>query len=722
MANIKKINIDGTTYDIEAVSFGGRSSADWENMIHGVVDTYVIQTAKSSASGYAGIVNSASATVTTTKAVLDTLVNNKPSGTGTDTYKVGDIILMEATSDGTKVFDRWISSVDASGNISLAVLETQVATHYHEITPSISKALTSATATYNTEGIAKVGSDKTVVTGVSGTPVVVTSVTGGGSVTHDLTLASTSSGGLGHSHTVNSHSHSVTLGDTALVSTRANAYTSLTSVNTTLHGHNDNVTVAGSTTGATSSKVITGGGTTAVMTSLKDETNTTSSNTAGLTTANNTTGTTTGTNTAGVTAKANTTALSTKGTALTTDANTAALATNSNTTAVSTKGTSLTTKSNTAALATSVQVSSNTTGTTNTADAGSHTHSVSATTTENVIKTVTVATKVLTGGTFSAGTLPTVQGTVVKSVGSVSKTVMTGATLNNNAFTFTSHSVSGEVLYFASKSQTVGITPTTTTISAISSLSTGTQSEGSLPTLSFTSATQSFTSGKVTATCTTGSGGTHSHGFAHTHTIEAHTHGIDSHSHTIEAHTHGIASHTHGIASHLHTIDSHTHGIDGHTHSVSAHNHTIASHTHTYAKSVKNGTANAYTSLTSVNTTLHAHNADVTTAGGMKDNSTSKVITGGGTTSVIAKLKADAAYATDSKTPVTDTKYYKLTGSITHPGYTITTASLSNLIATGTVKQAAAATTSVVKSITTASASFVSNVTKTGVNKGGSPA
>jgi peptidase E len=633
MANIKKINIGGTTYDIEALHFGGRSAGDWEDMIHGVVDTYVIKTEKSSDPDYASVVNSEDAKFKVTKSVLDNLVNNAPTGTGTDTYKVGDIILMEDTSDGKKVFDRWISSIEENGDIYLSILETQVATHHHEIPAasiSKSKAIVSVRPTYtaSTDAIAKVGDDKTVVTGVNGTPIVVTSVTGGGSVNSTLSLSSDSSG-LGHSHTVDSHNHSVTLGDGVLVSTRANAYTSLTSVTTTLHNHNDDVTAAGSKTGAVSKTVVTGGNTTACITSLKDESNTTSSNTAGLTTGSNTAGTTTGTNTA--------------------------------------------------ALSTGVQVSSSASVDVDTADAGSHSHTVNVETTTNVVKSVDVAGSVITSITFGAGSLPTVQGTVVKSVTSVSKTVMTNATLNNATITYTSCSISGDVLYFESKDHTVGITPSTTVISTIGGLSTGGQSAGSLPSLSFTSVGQSFTSGKVSATGSAADAGSHSHGFAHTHTIESHTH------------------------------------------SVSAHTHTIASHTHTYKKSVKDGTANAYTSLTSVTTTLHDHNDDVTAAGSKISAVSKTVVTGGNTTSVIAKLKADAAYDTDAKTPGTDTKYYKLTGTITHSGYTFTIASLKDLITTDSVTQAAAATTSVLKSITTDSSDFVTNVTKTGVNKGGNP-
>jgi hypothetical protein len=123
---------------------------------------------------------------------------------------------MGATSDGKKNFDRWVSSVEGE-NITLDILETQVATHHHEITSSTSNAITSVNANgYVT--VPTVGNSINVLTIkdeqslVNGELDVITSVeystnpdSDGG---HTLEISEgTLEDGVGHNHNISSHSH-----------------------------------------------------------------------------------------------------------------------------------------------------------------------------------------------------------------------------------------------------------------------------------------------------------------------------------------------------------------------------------------------------------------------------------------------------------------------------------------------------------------------------------
>ena len=162
---IKQIKTDSSNvYTIDAPLWCGKTFEDIESMIHGVVDTYVIpSTVSSTTSGYDKVVATTLAQTSTTKAILNTLTSS------TATFKVGDIILMGATSDGTKHFDRWVSKINGD-TIYLDVLETQVATHHHTITTGSAKALTGVSKTTSTTNkMATVGSNTTVVTGKTST-------------------------------------------------------------------------------------------------------------------------------------------------------------------------------------------------------------------------------------------------------------------------------------------------------------------------------------------------------------------------------------------------------------------------------------------------------------------------------------------------------------------------------------------------------------------------
>lgn len=255
----------GVAHDLDAKYWDGHSYSDLTSMVHGVVDTYVIAAQTSNKTdAYKAVVESTSAQCSTTVSNLNTLT----SSASTNTYKVGDIVLMGATSDGKINFDRWVSKISGT-TVYLDVLETQVATHTHNVTTGSGKTLTGVSATTNTtSNVAKVGTAVSVVT--SGTGTVVTGVAYNGTGSNTMKIESVSSGGVGHSHTVNSHTHSITLGQDALVSQKANAFTSLVSVSLTPHSHGNNVSAAGTPTNSTSLKYVSGGSTDTFIKTLKD--------------------------------------------------------------------------------------------------------------------------------------------------------------------------------------------------------------------------------------------------------------------------------------------------------------------------------------------------------------------------------------------------------------------------------------------------------------------
>lgn len=597
---IKQIKIGEKSYDIDALKWNGHEFSDIESMVHGVVDTYVIPAQTSGTSDYKAVVESSAAQVSTTLTALNTLTNSPDE----NEYKVGDVILMGATSDGTNNFDRWVSKISGT-TIYLDVLETQVATHHHTITRTSANALTGVSASSTTTNtMAMVGSAVTVATGGSGG--VVTSVAYNGEGSHTLAVAAGTSGdGVGHSHTVSPHNHSVSFTPNTLVSRTIDAVTSLTSADYTPHKHASNVTAAGSTTDSTEINYVYGGGTATFITSLKDSTLTTGS------------------------------------TGLTTDS------------------TELTT--------------STTASTEKTTTVSSHVHSVSVTTTENFVKTVSLAGNVTTSASLNY-TAPTVAANVVTSLTYASKTAVTSATLTGTTTfmsTWTATVDASGVLSFNTTTASVGISAPTTSVASITSVSTGTQSAGSAV-LTTTSATQTYTSGKVTATCNTGAAGEHSHGFSHNHTITGHT-------------------------------------------------HTIASHTHSYVKSVKDGGGSAYVSLSTSSYTPHTHGANVTAAGSSSNDTKITYIKEGSKTTVVQDLlDTSKTLTTTSAAPGTDTKYYKISGRITHPGLTVVSKDISTLMSTTSITPATSSGEKPLKSITFTSAAFINSVTeKTSTNKGG---
>lgn len=601
---IKKIKAsDGVTYEIDAKKWDGHSFDEMINLVHGVVDTYVIpaQTTNKT-TDYKAIVESESAQVTTTLSKLKGLVSNAENGFtyNWDKIGVGDIILMGATSDGKTNFDRWVSYVGTETDpvIKLDVLETQVATHHHTIdipvatvsrTLTSAKALTSADTTSTTANVAKAGTAVTnVLTGESGK--VLTNVEYSGNGSYSLKIETGASTDYGHKHTVNSHSHTVTFKPSTYVSRTLDAYYSLTSKSYTPHTHT-NVTVAGTPTNSSDETYVTGVSASAqFIKTLKNSPQTTGSNTAALATDD---------------------------------------------------------------IAADVV----------TASSGAHTHSVSATT-ESTVKTVSLQANVVTSVNHSY-TAPTVAGTVVTSVTSEKKTALATAVVTTSVVN--TATVTDGILSFGMVIPTVSTT--SVTVSGVKSVSTTSQSAGSTS-FSFTSGTQTYTSGTLTATCTTGSAGAHTHGFSHTHAIP--------------------------------------------------------SHTHSYNKSVTDTSDYAITSLSTGTLTTHTHNTNVSAAGAHVDDSTPiNIVTGGSATSFVRDLiNTDKTITSASAAPETSTVYGKITGTITHPGLTLTQRDFGNTSITPAVDTGEKA----IKSITYgSSSSFVTDVTitttsgsiKTSPNKGG---
>ena len=604
--DIKQIKIGDVSYDIDALKWGGHEFTELSSLIYGGAETFVIPLSKSSTPGYADIVNSTKTTLSTTKTILNGLMANGQANGG---YKLGDVILIEATSDGNKVFDRWISAVEGD-NVTLSVLETQVATHHHTVgvTTSKAKALTGATHTTTTNAIPTVGSTKTVLTGTSGE--VITSVTYDGDGVNTLAIATATSaevGGVSHSHTVNSHNHTVKFTPSTLVSQTVSAYTSLTSANYIPHTHT-NTTVAGTPTNASKITYATGAGSTdSFIKTLTDSSTTTN----------------TGSNTVGLSTSANTTGLST-----------------------------------------STQASTDEVGSTVlTVSGGSHTHTVTTTTTESVITSVSLAGNVITSVKLNY-TDPTVQANVVTAVTYTSTKAVSSVNLTGTTTFFSSCSVdTAGVLSFGTGS--VGVSYETKTVASTVTPTTKSQASGSAS-ITVTSVSQTYTEGKVGASGTANSAGAHQHGFSHTHKIPSHT-------------------------------------------------HTIAAHTHTYVKTVAGTTGSAYISLTTSSYIPHTHNSDVTVVGTTTNGTALKYVTGGSTTSVISNLVSGEKSCTcSSSAPGTDKQYYKLSGEIVFPGLTLGKKTLS----TTDVTSVAAGTEKPIISITyTSSNNFVTGVT---VDNGGS--
>ena len=467
LGTIKKIRTNGGDFLIDASYLNGKSFEDLRGMVQGVVSTYVIPTSNEGKDGYDSVVNSGDNSIIISKTNLNSLI--KPENTSGE-YKIGDIILMEATSDGTKVFDRWVSDINED-NITLTVLETQVATHHHTLGVNTGDAIVGAEPTF-TSVIPTVGSEVTVLTGTSGT--IVTSVnydeTDEGGHNFELSEASQDdNGSVGHSHIVNSHDHNVVFKPIDFVNQTVEVYNTLTSGNYTPHTHTT-TSVAGAKEDQTAISYVYEGQTEEFIKTLKDSDE---QNTGDV--------------------------------SLTTDSNVDGL----EATTITLAGT-------------------DTIQDIKTTNNGEHTHNVSAVTTTDVVTDVTLAENVITSVTYVK---PIVQPSVVTSVTTTPTEVLSSATAATTKENVVIAIVEDDVLILNPVEMVTGVTVDTTKVNVISEVTgnTATQSEGSLDT---SSATQTHTSGKVTSTCETDAAGDHSHGFNHSHAIPTHTHSVASHNHT----------------------------------------------------------------------------------------------------------------------------------------------------------------------------------------------
>lgn len=613
---IKQITgTNGTIYDLNAKYWDGYEVDDLMDAIHGAIDTYVIpaQTSNKTAN-YTEVVESTAAQVSTTKSVLVELVSTEP--TNFSNFKVGDIILMGATSDGTKVFDRWVSYVGTETDpvIKLDVLETQVATHHHKLpTPSTSSALTSVKASSRSVKIPTVGTAVNVLTSAKGTFVTSVAYSNSGSDGKVLTSES-GTGSVSHKHTVNSHNHSITFKPTSLVSRNISAVYSVTSKNYTPHTHTS-TTVATAATNGTAFTYVTGISQTDTFIKTLKYTSTNTGAASG--------------NTGG-----------------------------------------------SGELSTSTQASTDTVGdVVKTTETGTHKHTVTAATTTSVVTAATVAASVVTSVSFSF-TKPTVQANVVTSVTKVAKTAASNVSLTGTKTfmsTWTASVDASGILSFSNTTATVGVSSGSVTISGVSAITSGTQSAGSAS-LSAPRSAQSITYGAPTISVTCNDAGAHQHGFSHTHKI-------------------------------------------------SSHSHSLGSHTHTYGKAEISASAAAVINLTTGSHTPHSH----TTVDVIKTATASTAIkyldSASSTTVVRDLLSTDQTFTTTSAAPETNVAYTRLSGTITFPGISAPTGSVTT--ASASIKPAVEGTTTALNDITFNTGTFVTgysstiSTTKTGTNVGG---
>ena len=629
---IKKINTGTSTYDIAAQYLTDASGNyityasihdeidsvqndlkdkydDLVGIAQGVIDTYVIPTTKQTING--AIVGSEKHT--TDEITVDTLASLVVPENKSGKFKVGDIILMEAEStDGKKAFDRWVSWVSEDGKkVKLTVLESQVAKHYHALTltPQTSKAYVSIKASDYTTTLATVDTETNVVYGASGS--VMTGVgyanDGGATTTLKITNASGNTS-VSHAHTIDAHKHS--FDPSTLVSDTANVYTHLDTDEYTPHTHGT-VSVASVQSDDTASKFTYATG---AISDIDDQEF----------------------------------LINVKDSDATTDASSPK--TGNNEGGAETNGVKT---------GTGVTVGD----TVKTTSSGTHSHTVTVETGNNVVTSVDYAPNVVTSVVYTDGS---VQTKVVTGVSTDNVTVVTswGAAPTSSFVTSWSCSVTDGVLSF--NPQTGNAVTSATTVSTsksvkvVNTISSDTQSNA---TCVVTSATQSASKGSVTLTATVSEAGGHQHGFSHTHTLPTHTH-------TVNSHTHGYAK---TIASQkAKAITSFTLG----TNSYTPHKHTSVS----VADVESNGSAFTYVT---------------TTASSAKVN-------------VVKSLKSSATVSDANLTM--SSEYIGITGTITMPELVPSTSALSTLLLTKSIVPAKTASEQAIKSIEFDSKDFVTSV------------
>ena len=302
-----------------------------------------------------------------------------------------------------------------------------------------------------------------------------------------------------------------------------------------------------------------------------------------------------------------------------------------------------------------------------TSASGAHTHTVNAETTAEVVSDITLASSVITSVELDY-TAPVVEESVVTDVEVSKSSAVTSVSYTGPSQVVSNAElqVEGDVLCLSTTSSDINVTFETGDVVSEVTISSGTQSAGSAS-LTKESEEQTYTSGKVGFTCTTDEAGSHTHGFSHTHAIQAHTH------------------------------DS-------------------SEHTHTYYKQVADSTANAYISLDNATYSPHKHESSVNVIATATNGDNITFVTGGSKTSVLGSLASNSVNLTTSSVSLeTDDRYYKLDGTITFPGLVLE----RNKLATTTITPAVAGE-EVVSAVTTTSSSFVTGVSeKTSENKGG---
>ena len=415
LTKIKQIQTAVGIHDIDAHWVGGRPFsevyAELEGMAHGVVDTYVIPLSNKSKEGYSTVVESEENTVEISIDVLNKLV--EPENTSLK-YKVGDVILMEEISDGEKIFDRWVSKVEGD-NITLAVLETQVAKHHHEITSTTSNAITSVNADEYIV-VPTVGADVNVLTADNDIEVI-TSISYSENPDSDgghnfEVVAGTSSDGVGHHHTISSHTHSAKFTPDTIVSERVSVYTSLSESSYTTHSH-ETTTVAGVATESDSDITYV--------------------------------------------------------TSVTSDSFIKTLTESS-------ESTSSVQQLSTIAQTSSDEIG--TIDGVNTNTSGSHTHTVSVTTDSNVVTELSIAENVITSVSLNY-VAPNVQTDVVTSVTHTSISVISSVDTSKASFLTNLSVDANGVLSFTDSSAVTDVTPTSKTVVSEITVASGTQSSGS---------------------------------------------------------------------------------------------------------------------------------------------------------------------------------------------------------------------------------------------------
>lgn len=150
---------DGISHEISAKYWDGWSVNDLMDTLHGVVETYVIDT---------DAVTSSTASITKDN-FLDYVIAGEGLGSLSgaqkedlwSSVKVGDVILNKQS----KLPDFWVTGVNAT-SVSLAILETQMPDHHHAVEGEAVSVNTVTSVVYGDYKYAVVASSVSVITGL----------------------------------------------------------------------------------------------------------------------------------------------------------------------------------------------------------------------------------------------------------------------------------------------------------------------------------------------------------------------------------------------------------------------------------------------------------------------------------------------------------------------------------------------------------------------------